>query len=85
MRRVLPMASVLLVAAARGIAAEPMPLSPKLLDRVTAGTTVSVELALGNAPTPQVQPDPPRGPREFVRWLRWRVACSLPGRVCIQR
>lgn len=84
MRLAVPIASLLLLAAARGIAAEPMPLAPEFLDRVTAGATASAELARGAAPTPQVQPDPPRGPREFVRWLRWRIACSLPGRVCIQ-
>lgn len=84
MRLAVPTVSLLLLAAAPTIGAEPMPLPPELLDRVTAGATASAELALGDAPTPEVQPDPPRGPREFVRWLRWRVGCSLPGRICIQ-
>jgi|DewCreStandDraft_4_1066084.scaffolds.fasta_scaffold00168_148 hypothetical protein len=84
MRIVVPTVSLLLLAAARGIGAEPMPLPPELLDRLTAGATAAAELALGDAALPQVQPDPPRGPRELARWLRSRVVCSLPGRACVQ-
>jgi hypothetical protein len=64
--------------------AAPTVLDPVALDRVTAGSSASAELALGDAPRPQVQPEPPRRPRDLLPWLRWRIGCALPGRVCIQ-
>ncbi|MDW8342440.1 MAG: hypothetical protein RMK73_13240 [Geminicoccaceae bacterium] len=61
--------------------AGPAALSPQELDRITAGATAWAELTVGNVP-PQVVPEPPRNPREFWRWLRRQVVCSLPGRAC---
>ncbi|MCS6780640.1 MAG: hypothetical protein NZ555_13175 [Geminicoccaceae bacterium] len=68
---------------ASAAAAGPFALGPDELDRVTAGALASPPV-VGNAPAPQVVLDPPRNPRDLVRWLRWRIGCSLPGRVCIQ-
>lgn len=77
-------AILLFAASARLAAAEPAVLSEEVLDRITAGASASAELALGNAPLPQTQPEPPKRPRDFLPWLRRLIGCSLPGRVCIQ-
>lgn len=54
------------------------------LDRVTAGTRADAALVVGEGPAPMVQPEPPRRLPDLIRWLRLRIGCSLPGRVCIQ-
>lgn len=73
-----------LLALARPAPAEPVPLGDEELDRVVAASAAAARGVGDVGVTPQVVLDPPRDPREFARWLRWRIACSLPGRVCIQ-
>ena len=80
---------LLTIATVPSRASEPVPpapvvLDPVALDRATAAASASAELALAAAPWPQVQPEPPRRPRDLLPWLRWRIGCALPGRVCIQ-
>lgn len=59
-------------------------LDTSTLDRVTAGATAAAELFLGNGPAPAVVTDPPRRPRDLLPWLRRKIGCALPGRVCTQ-
>ncbi|MEJ5233155.1 MAG: hypothetical protein WHV64_13215 [Geminicoccaceae bacterium] len=58
----------------------PIVLDTRTLDRVTAAG----ELRLGNGPAPAVVTDPPRRPRDLLPWLRRKIGCALPGRVCTQ-
>jgi hypothetical protein len=62
----------------------PIVLDTRTLDRVTAGATAAAELRLGNGPAPAVVTDPPRRPRDLLPWLRRKIGCALPGRVCTQ-
>ncbi|MCS7269265.1 MAG: hypothetical protein N2038_07010 [Geminicoccaceae bacterium] len=80
MRRSAATAFVLLAISGFGSAAatEPVRLDERTLDRITAASGTSATEV-----QPQVWVPPPRDPREFLRWLRWRLICSRPGVVCI--
>lgn len=62
----------------------PLLLDPATLDRVTAGASAAAQLGVGNAPGPMVVTDPPRRLRDLLPWLRRKIGCALPGRVCTQ-
>lgn len=80
MRRLHLALALLLTALAPAALAGPRPLSDEELDRVSAAANASAAAQVAT----QVVLPPPRNPREFLRWLRFRVICSLPGQVCVQ-